>query len=194
MKSIAKKARKLAKPKGLYKTSFIDEKGKNYIIMEDKKFSSQILRDNLDSAEKVYPYIVTCGKELEKWSRKFKDNILMNYYVDVIKNKALNIARKELKKDIKNNKFQGKISKMNPGSLPNWPISEQKKLFALFNNVKKKIDVKLNDNYLMYPVKSASGLWFPSEVKFENCQLCTKKNCPNRKAKFDKKQYMSYIN
>jgi len=64
MKKITKEASKLAKPKGLYKTSFIKEKGEDYIILEEKKLKSQILRDNLDSAEKVYPYIVTCGREL----------------------------------------------------------------------------------------------------------------------------------
>ena len=46
----------------------------------------------------------------------------------------------------------------------------------------------------MNPVKSTSGFWFPSEVKFENCQLCPRKDCPNRKASFDKKLYQSYYN
>ena len=115
IKCITEKALELASPKVLYKTSFIDEKGDDYVIIEGIKFVSKILRDNLDSVQKVFPYVATCGKELEEWSRQYEDDFLINYWTDVIKRKALNTARETLKKDIKDKKFKGTISKMNPG-------------------------------------------------------------------------------
>jgi hypothetical protein len=83
---------------------------------------------------------------------------------------------------------------MNPGSLENWPISEQKPLFSLFGDVEKLIGVRLSDSFLMFPIKSVSGIYFPTESSFASCQLCPREKCPNRRAKYDpelKEKYMS---
>jgi len=35
------------------------------------------------------------------------------------------------------------------------------------------------------PLKSGSGIWFPSESHYENCMLCPRTDCPNRRAPYD---------
>jgi hypothetical protein len=84
-----------------------------------------------------------------------------------------------------------KLSSINPGSgdLENWVISQQVQLFDLIGNVKQEIGVELTDSFLMVPVKSTSGLIFPSETEFSNCALCTRANCKNRRAEFDSELY-----
>jgi hypothetical protein len=38
----------------------------------------------------------------------------------------------------------------------------------------------------MLPTKSVSGIFFPTETSYENCQLCPRENCPNRRAEYNK--------
>ncbi len=71
------------------------------------------------------------------------------------------------------------------GSAEVWPIAQQKQLFALFGDVEKLIGVKLTDNCWMAPEKSASGIIFPTEIKFETCQLCPRERCIGRQAPYN---------
>ena len=43
----------------------------------------------------------------------------------------------------------------------------------------------LTDTFLMVPIKSVSGIFFPTEVSFESCQLCPRENCIGRRAPYD---------
>jgi len=84
------------------------------------------------------------------------------------------------------------MSFMAPGSLPDWPLEEQKPLFNLLGNVKAAIGVNLTDSLLMLPVKSISGIYFPVEASFYSCQLCPRQKCEGRKARYDKKRAREY--
>jgi len=74
---------------------------------------------------------------------------------------------------------------MNPGSLADFPISEQVKLFSLIDSPTKYIGVELSDSYLMRPLKSVSGIIFETEANYENCMLCPRLDCPNRRAEYN---------
>ena len=73
---------------------------------------------------------------------------------------------------------------MSPGSLEDWPITEQTKLFSIFGDTERLIGVRLTDSMLMVPRKSISGILFPSEEGFTSCQLCDRERCPGRKAPY----------
>ncbi|HHU33306.1 MAG TPA: vitamin B12 dependent methionine synthase [Clostridia bacterium] len=176
----------VARPKAMYREAFIKEKGEDYVVIEGLKFISSILRINLGEVYKVYPYIATSGVEIEEWS-KSKDSMLEIFWADVIKELALASASKALLTHFREHVYDGLTSTMNPGSLKEWPISEQENLFALLGNPREAIGVELNESFLMTPVKSVSGIRFQTDVKFENCQLCPRKGCPGRKAPYDKK-------
>jgi hypothetical protein len=74
---------------------------------------------------------------------------------------------------------------MDPGSLEDWPITEQPKLFSIFGDTERLIGVRLTDRLLMVPRKSISGIFFPSEEGFSSCQLCEREKCPSRRTPFD---------
>jgi hypothetical protein len=80
-------------------------------------------------------------------------------------------------------------STMNPGSLEDWPIQEQRPLFDLLGDPQQAIGVILNSSYLMQPTKSVSGVRFPLEETFASCQLCPRQNCPSRRAPYDPDLY-----
>ena len=174
----------IAKPKAIYKLSTVDEKSDDMVMIDQMKFTSRVLRVNLDEVHRVFPFIATCGMELEEWSLKITD-LMEQFWVDSIKEQAALQAYQAIQKELENRYQLGMTSTMNPGSLEDWPMKEQVPLFSLFGDPQKLIGVELTDSYLMIPIKSISGIIFPTNSQFESCQLCPRKNCPGRRAPYD---------
>jgi len=181
----------LIEPKAAFKLCYIEKKLKDAVIVGGMRLESKVLRKNLDPVERLFPYVVTIGPDLEKAMREISDP-LEKYYLDVIGNVALRNAREHLHEHL-NTKFAlGKISFMSPGSLPDWPLDAQNQLFQLLVDVENAIGVQLTESLLMIPTKSVSGIFFQTEVSFINCQLCQRGNCPGRKARYDEKRAREY--
>ena len=182
------KAQAIGRPKASYKVAFIESRGDDQIIIDGVMLTSRVLRVNLEKAHRVFPFVATCGIELEEWSVSI-DDMLERYWADVIKEMALRVALKHLNEHLIDHFQPGKISRMNPGSLPDWPLPEQQQLFALLGGGPASIGVKLTDSFLMIPIKSVSGIWFPTEESFESCLLCPREKCPGRRAPYEPDLY-----
>jgi hypothetical protein len=187
-KSLLLEAQAIANPKAMYKLASIDEKEEENIVIEGVKFTSRVLRVNLDSAQRVFPFLGTCGMELEEWSNSITD-VFIGYWAEAIKELALFAALEALDSHLKDRFRPGYVSSMSPGSLEDWPISEQTPLFKILGNTHEKIGVDLTESYLMVPTKSVSGIRFPLDETFESCQLCPRDSCPNRRAPYDETLY-----
>ncbi len=179
------KALPLINPKAIFEVSYINERIDNKIKIGEKFFESRVLKEKLKDIERVFPYVCTCGDELEELQQN-TDDYLEEYWLDVLKEMSLRVARNFLQKHIKDKFEIDQLSSMNPGSgnVKLWPIEQQESLFSLFGDVEQQVGVKLTDSYLMIPNKSVSGIFFPTEVKFQTCQLCTRKDCPGRKVPY----------
>jgi hypothetical protein len=180
-----------AKPKAVFKTSYIEERNKNRVNLDGVEFTSGVLAVNLKNIERVFPYVVTCGRELDGINIPPED-MLKSYYLDAIKEIILEKAFDYLRDFIKGRFKTGNLSHMSPGSLEDWPIQEQTRLFSLLGNVNETIGVELTESLLMVPVKSVSGIHFPTETNFESCRLCPRSNCRARRARFDKNYAEKY--
>lgn len=177
-------AQTIAKPKAIYRVCPITEKGDDYVIAEDVLFKSALVRKNLENTNRIVAYVATCGTELEEWSLQYTDP-LENYWADGIKLSFLASIRQKLTGEVKNKYFPtGNLSSMNPGSLSNWPLTEQRTLFQLIGDVTELIGVTLTESCLMLPSKSNSGFFFSSESNYENCQFCPILTCPGRRAPY----------
>ncbi|MCM8822389.1 MAG: vitamin B12 dependent methionine synthase [Candidatus Omnitrophica bacterium] len=178
-------ASEIARPKAIYLEGYIEDRGEDFVVINGVKFTSRILKKNLEKADRIFPYIATCGTELD--SIKFSDDFIKQYWWDSIKTCYLNIARENLMEYIKKRFMLKKTSTMVPGgSEPGlWPIEQQKELFSLFGDVERLIGVKLTESCLMIPNKSVSGILFPVEKDFNGCKVCRRKNCSGRSAEFD---------
>lgn len=174
----------VAKPKAVYEVSYIDNKYDDAVDIGGIRFTSRVLRDNLEEANKVFPFVATCGKEVDRIDIP-ADEFMKCYFLDQIKEVLLEQAMSHLEEHLTRKFSLGQISEMEPGSLESWPIDQQQKLFSIFGNVEELIGVRLTDRYLMVPVKSVSGIYFPTEIKFESCQLCPREKCIGRKARYD---------
>jgi hypothetical protein len=178
--------RTYARPKAIYKVSYIEERRNDNIRLDGATFTSRVLRTNLDKIERVFPFVATCGREVDELNLCSGD-ILKEFWVDQIKEIALRCSCRYLHDYLCRKYALGKFSIMSPGSgdVTVWPIEQQRILFSLFGDVKKLIGVELTDSFLMVPKKSVSGIIFPTERDFRSCRLCHRKNCPSRSAPFD---------
>ncbi len=183
-------AKSIITPRAIYGIAYISDKDKDTVSVGNTTFTSHVLRENVTSIGRLFPYILTIGKDLEDRSKSMK--LLNQYCLEEIGNIALRTARKYLEDYLKREYKITHLSSMSPGRLTDWPITEQKLLFSLFGDVESLLGVTLSDSMLMIPRKSVSGIYFPTEFHFESCQLCPKEKCEGRKAPYDDKLAESY--
>ena len=188
LQQLVETAKNLARPKAIYRAAFIDSKNEDTVIIEGITFSSRVLAVNLTQAHRVFAYVATCGTELGSWAHSI-DDMVMSFWAEAIKEAALRDASVALNKHLNECYGLGKTATMNPGSLPDWPIQQQRPLFQLLGNPHTAVGVELTDSYLMEPNKSVSGIRFPTEERFESCMLCTREDCPGRRAAYDPELY-----
>jgi len=183
-------AQAVARPKALYREAFVEELSGARVRVNGFDFHSEVLAANLNNIHRVFAYVCTCGAEVDEWSRGGHDYVV-SLWLDMIKEMFLIDAITFLREHIKTAFGLKRISAINPGSgnAENWPISQQKELFAMIGDVKGEVGVTLTDTCLMLPIKSTSGLLYPSEADFVNCALCFRENCQGRRAEFDKELY-----
>ena len=177
-------AESLIKARAVYEVSYIGQRGEDTVEVNGVTFTSRVLRINLDKVERVFPYLITIGRALENKASSCNDP-LRQFYLETMGDMALRSSRQYLEEYLKRHFGLGQLSRMSPGSLKDWPVTEQKPLFSLFGNVEELIGVTLTESMLMIPRKSVSGIFFPTEVMFFSCQLCPRKGCPARKAPYD---------
>ena len=166
----------------------IDSKEDDFVTVEGINLKSRILRVNLDQVYRIFPFVVTCGTELEDWTRGMTD-LVRSFACDAIKEAILYQGIHYLMDHLKESYHLAQVSRMNPGSLADWPIEEQRPLFEILGDAKSLIGASLTESLMMVPTKSVSGVCFPTEVDFVNCQLCPREVCPGRKASYDKDLY-----
>jgi hypothetical protein len=184
-------AKPLISPQAVYKVCYIEEKLEDAVIIAGIRLSSRVLRKNLEKVGRVFPYVITIGTRLEQKADASKD-LLEKYYLDKIGNIALSKARKHLEDYLRSKFAFDGLSYMSPGSLADWPIEEQQPLFSILKGAEVSIGVRLTESLLMIPRKSVSGIYFPTEVTFYSCQLCSRQHCEGRKARFNENLAKEY--
>jgi hypothetical protein len=184
-----KRVEQIARPKAMYRVSYIDDIDLDTVKIGGTTFHSQALSINLASIGRVFPFIATCGKEVDEFPIE-QDDILQQYWLNTIKLTLLEASITYLHETLQNSYRIENLSAMNPGSgnASVWPIEEQSQLFSLFGGIQttiQQVGVTLLPSYLMVPDISVSGILFPSETKYYNCQLCQREDCPGRQAHFE---------
>jgi hypothetical protein len=187
-KKFVRQALQVARPKALYKAVSLDAKSDDAVVIDGIVLRSRVLAVNLTDVHRVFPFVATCGTELAEWAVS-KDDILERFWANAIMDNALLSAMEFLEKHIQQCYLLGKTAVINPGSLEDWPIQEQSSLFSILGNTEKLIGVRLTEALMMAPGQSLSGMLFPVEVDFKTCQLCSRENCPKRRAPYDKDLY-----
>src|SRR5574340_205469 len=157
------RVRAIARPKVAFDICFIEQRGEDVTTINGVTFTSRVLRVNLEGIHRVFPYVATCGREFDEIAEAEGDPILQ-YWLDHLRVIALGRARAFLREHIDATYQPGKLSSMSPGSLQDWPVTQQVQLFTLLGPVEEAIGVRLTESCLMVPMKSVSGFLVPTEV------------------------------
>jgi len=184
LRDLVDRVRSVARPKAACGQWYVGAKGTETVEIGRVTFTSRVLRVNLEHAHRVFPYLATCGREIDALGETL-DDPLQRYWLDELKMVALGAASARVRQHIEQTYRPGKTSAISPGSLRDWPITQQRPLFSLFGDAAARIGVTLTDSFLMVPTKSVSGIVFPTEVSFESCRLCPRSDCPGRRAEYD---------
>ena len=185
LEALLEEAQAAARPKMVFQVSSIDEKGDDFVIIEGIKVVSPLMRKNFDKVNRVFPFVASCGTELEKWAEGYRDDFLAEFWCEEIRKMYLthiHIAARPWMQETYG--LTGHFASMNPGSIQDWPLSGQLQLFGMLDREKvlEEVGVKLTDSMLMLPSKSNSGIIFESGKAYENCSRCPILKCPGRRA------------
>lgn len=185
--ALADEAQRVGRPKAAYTVAFIESRDGDTVRIGGQSFTSRTLVRNLDSVERVFPIVATCGHEMDEAFAAGGD-MLKEFWWDLIKTQLLGAANRYLNEHLHRRFRLDKTATMRPGSgdASVWPIAQQKELFAVLGDVRQAIGVTLTDSCLMIPNKTTSGLMFPTEKDFRSCEVCHRENCPSRHAPFNK--------
>jgi hypothetical protein len=191
-RELVDKARQIARPKALYKISRPRVIDNATTEIDGVTFKSRVLSKLFTGLDTVIPYIATIGKELDALNAE-RGEMMKGICLEIIKTLVLGSASEYLTGYIKKKYNMPKIARMNPGSLEDWPITEQRAFLSLFDNVEERIGVTLSSGGVLKPTKSVSSIIFPNESGFVTCQICPKQDCFTRMAEYNPELHKQYL-
>jgi hypothetical protein len=180
VKELITQASMLGRPRALYRVAQPEVGEGNVVRIDQASFFSRLLSSNLHGVRQVFPYIVTCGNELDAWAKSF-NNSLDRFWADGINELILNNAVLALEQWLKKTFGIADIFRLSPGLSEDWPLEQQTVFFSLFQNSEISVGVKLLPSFFMAPLKSVSGIAFFSTHGREECDFCARTNCPRKK-------------
>lgn len=183
MAEVVEEAKPIANGKLLYGEAKIEGRTEDTITIGGVVFTGKDLVDALKDVDTVYPYICTCGRELNDYAMECKDIVKM-LYLDNIAHYYL-LQPSIVLSDILDNELGTRTTCMTPGSFEKWELSQNLPIFQLLNNG-EGIDVTLNEYALMYPAKSVAGIRFKTADCGKKCSICMKRDCENRAEDFSR--------
>ncbi len=182
----------VARPKAIYRVSKARIIDRGTVDIDGINFTSRALSKCLEDQPIVYPLLATAGQELDELPTAPGD-LMRQFTLDTIKMVILFGASEYLTDYIKEKHSLNGAAALNPGEFDDFPIAQQKPLFALFGDAVKQIGVSLTPGGAIKPTKSRSGILFPNETGFLSCRLCTQFKCPGRRAAYNPEAVKEYV-
>jgi len=156
---------KTSKPRALYKVCFIEAKGEDTINLDSVTFMSRTLRNNLDKIDRVFPFIITCGAEIDAVEAGEGD-LEMEKWITYLKSTLIVLSMKFLLEHLAKEHSVSELAGMCPGQggPSDWPLEQLKELFSIFGDVEELIGVRLTESHSMIPEASVAGIFLPTEA------------------------------
>ena len=181
----------LARPEAIYKSSRVTDRTDNCLKIDGIEFNNPLLRVNLKQVERVFPYVVTCGKKMDS-------TISLNNYFNlgeakyVVREMILTEATNYLQSYITDSYGLDFLWSLQPGSMQAWPVTDRTLLFSILGKVEKSIGVRLSKNGSLSPQYSACGIFYNSPIELEGCQVCAQEPCMGRRAPYSEELAKKY--
>ncbi|MGD9034273.1 MAG: vitamin B12 dependent-methionine synthase activation domain-containing protein [Desulfobacteraceae bacterium] len=186
------KLSELLKPLLYYRRDKIEMASRDFVHLSGGlSLRSRKLSKSMENCEEIVCFIATVGNKVESQTKRLmEENRLSEAYIlDAMGSVAVeNMVEKFHRRMMSKYEMEGKgvTLPFSPGYC-DWPLSDQKKLFSVFDLFHLK--VKLTDSCLMLPRKSISGVFgvIPSCVSlpvrsYNPCSECEKRDCIVRRS------------
>jgi hypothetical protein len=173
----------LARPEAIYKSSRVSDKTDNYLKIDGIRFNNPLLRVNLKQVERVFPYVITCGKETDSFKPSNNRSNLGDAKF-VVREMVLAEAVNYLQNYITNRYCLDFLWSLQPGDMQAWPVTDRIPLFSMLGTVEESIGVRLSKNGSLNPKYSACGIFYDSQIELEGCQVCPQEPCMGRRAPY----------
>lgn len=177
-------AEKVMQPRAVIRWVKVDGISGAATTIDKTVFQSKVMANKLKNAERVFISAMTAGNEV-KYALDDKDATVAN----IIQNTILYKLHAYVTEYIHGNFHYEGLGFFSPGSLPDWPINNNKAVFSLLGSAEETLGITLNSYGYMDPPHSLSGIFFANNEGYQNCSLCKIYDCLSRRAPFDKKAY-----
>ena len=181
---------KLVNPSLHHQNTEIDSVEKGFVHLEEgPEFKSSKLSKTLSDCDEVVSYIMTLGGDIECEINRLMDQkhlaeaYILDAMASVTADNMVTIFHRRMEDEYNS---QGKQVTLcfSPGYC-DWPITDQKKLFGMFDS--SELDIELTDSCFMQPRKSISGVFGitasdsnPKE-QYNPCSECNRHSCTARR-------------
>lgn len=181
LESLARQVLDIARPKAVVRICSLKEIDAEHVEVDGVCMTSTLLPEKMAGLNRVFTFLATEGRELSDWAESLDSNLDL-VFAGRLREAVCKQYQGLLEQKVCETFDIPIISCVQPGSLPVWPIEQQRELFQVMGTLADDIGVKLLPSCLMHPAYSVSGIFFQTEKKYYNCMLCPRENCPNRKA------------
>ncbi|KNZ41237.1 hypothetical protein [Acetobacterium bakii] len=157
VETLLAKTREITRLKAIYFSGDISEKNDISVAVNGESFGSELLRGYVEKGDRVYPYMVTVGTELDEYAKTLTDTmdqIMIDGIMNLLVNKGKVFVAKEVQKEARWDNTQDYV----PGNGEAWSTEEQTRLFDMFGDQSKKIGVTLGDHAFVLPGRSTIGI------------------------------------
>ncbi len=189
IRELIEKVLPVVRPKVMYKVAQVTMVDGKRLAVDGVEFTHHVPSLNFSLGERVFPYVATCGLEIE--AMKFPGDLMKDYCLNIIKNVILmRAASKYFEDHLKQTYMLQELSRIGPGEAMG-STAQQRPLFSLLGDVEGAVGVKLSEHNMMVPEKSSSGIFFETAVRIESCQLCPNQ-CNARRAPYDPELFKTF--
>lgn len=182
IEKLVTEARPLVRPRAGAILSHVTPLEGDQIEVDGVLLTSSLLKTKIGELKRVFPYLATEGTEMAEWGDSYRG--AEKIFANAVQQMALQKAKELLEKTILEKYGIPQVSTMNPGSLKIWTITQQAPLFQILGPLPEQLGITLLPTFMMKPEQTSSGIFFQTETKFHNCELCPMDNCPGRKVPF----------
>ncbi len=166
-----------ALPAALLAEAVVVDRTPDRIVSSLGEFNCTLLARLAGESEKIFPFIATCGKSMDKFGADISDP-LQRYWVDFLKEYTMEQAFKKIKSEVAQRCPNEKITSLIPTDTSVWKIEGLKEVFNAFpTEAIKQVGVELTEHFFMIPGKTRAGVFFSSNKEVDICSLCNVKKC-----------------
>jgi hypothetical protein len=175
--ALSEQVKSIVRPKALVQDAKVISANHDRLSYSSGNFNCGLLAQLAGKCKSVFPFITTCGKEIEKLGVEFSDPLHL-YWLDRLKEYALEKAFKRAKTEVEKKCDNQKITSIIPMDDEIWPVSGLEEIFAAFTPEDiEKTGVELTEYFYMIPAKTRAGIFFPADKEVDLCSLCNLRKC-----------------